>query len=158
MLRRGVVLEDRTMNESERQAMMHAMMEQFFGGMGAEEKKEMLATMMGKMTEGMDMNEMMPTMMMSGGGGCDGESHGGMQGMMSGMTPGGAEQPMPEMMLKMMMPHCIGMMLPAIDPDKRSEVATAILSTIVEKGTVGMSDEQRRSFLAVMGDVLAPST
>lgn len=144
------------MNESERQAMMHAMMEQFFGGMGTEEKKEMLATMMGKMTEGMDMQEMMPTMMMGmmSGGGCCGESHGRMQDMMSGMKQGVAEQPMPEMMLKMMMPHCIGMMLPAIDPDKRGEVVATILSAIVEKGAVGMSAEQRQSFLETLGDVL----
>ena len=149
----GVMAKDGSMNEGDRQAMMHSMMEQLFSGMGADEKKEMLASMMGRMTEGLDMKEMMPGMMM---------------GMMSGgagagsgkMMPCGPEQQMPqmpEMMLKTMMPHCIEMMLPAIDPNKRSEVAAAILSAIVEKGSVGMSDEQVRSFLKTLDEVLKPS-
>jgi hypothetical protein len=65
---------------------------------------------------------------------------------------------MPEMMLKMMMPHCIGMMLPAIDPDKRDEIAATILSAIVEKGTVGMSYEQIRAFHNTLDKVLKSST
>ncbi len=133
------------MNESERKAMMKSMMEQFFGGMSADEKKEMCATMMGKMTEGLDMMEMMPRMMM---------------GMMSGSMQGAPDQKMPqmpEMMLTKMMPHGIGMMLPAIDPNQRSEVAAAILSAIVEKGTAGMSDQQKRTFLDRLGEVLTAS-
>jgi hypothetical protein len=61
------------------------------------------------------------------------------------------------MMLKTMMPHCIGMMLPSIDPDRRGEVAIAILSAIVEKGSVGMSEEQVRSFLKGLDEVLQPA-
>ncbi|MGI9384180.1 MAG: hypothetical protein ACR2PO_13580 [Methyloligellaceae bacterium] len=154
------MMEQSSMNEGERQAMMHSMMEQFFGGMGADEKKDMCATMMGKMTEGLDMKEMMPKLMMgmmSGGGG---DGPGKMQDMMAKMKQGGAEQhmsQMPEMMLTTMMPHCIGMMLPAIDPDKRGEAASAILSAIVEKGSVSMSDEQMRSFLKALDEVLNPS-
>ena len=86
------------------------------------------------------------------------ENH--MEGMMSKMMQGGPEQhmaQMPEMMLKTMMPHCIGMMLPAIDPEKRGDIAAGILSTIVEKGSVGLSDEQMRSFLKALDDVLNPS-
>jgi len=157
----GVITEDGSMNEGERQAMMKSMMEQFFGGMGAAEKKEMLATMMGKMTEGLDMKEMMPKMMMGMMSGSAGDGPGKMKDMMSKMKPGGPEQhmsQMPEMMLKTMMPHCIGMMLPAIDPDKRGEVSAAILSAIVEKGSVGMSDKQMRSFLTALDEVLNPST
>ena len=60
------------MDKDERQAMMKSMMEQCFGGMGADEKKEMCATMMGKMTEGLDMKEMMPKMMMGMMSGCAG--------------------------------------------------------------------------------------
>ena len=59
-------------------------------------------------------------------------------------------------MLKMMMPHCIGMMLPAIDADKRSEVATSILSAIVEKGALGMSEEQSKAFHRSLNEVLNP--
>jgi Na+/citrate or Na+/malate symporter len=153
--------EDGSMNEGERQAMMQTMMEQFFGGMGADEKKEMCATMMGKMTEGLDMKEMMPKMMMGMMSGGAGDGPGKMQDMMHKMMQGGHEQQMsqmPEMMLKTMMPHCIGMMLPAIDPDKRGEVAAAILSVIVEKGSVGLSDHQMRSFLKALDEVLNPST
>ena len=58
------------------------------------------------------------------------------------------------MMLKTMMPHCIGMMLPAIDPDKRGEVAAAILSAIVDTGSVGMSDKQNQSFRRALEDIV----
>ena len=145
------------MNKDERQAMMKSMMEQFFSGMGAEEKKDMCATMMGKMTEGLDMKEMMPKMMMGMMSGGAGDGPGKMQDMMAKMKQGGHEQQMaqmPEMMLRSMMPHCIGMMLPAVEPDKRGEVAAAILSAIVEKGSVGMSDQQMRSFVDALDEVL----
>lgn len=134
------------MHENERKAMMESMMGQFFGSMSAEEKKEMCATMMGKMTEGLDMTEIMPKMMM---------------GMMSRSAHGGPEQKMlqmPELMLTKMMPHGIGIMLPTIDPDKRGEAATAILSAIVEKGSAGMSGEQKRVFLDRLNKVLNAST
>jgi len=148
------------MNKDERRTMMKSMMEQVFGGMGADEKKEMCATMMGKMTEGLDMKEMMPQMMMGMMSGGAGDGPGKMQDMMAKMKQGGAEQQisqMPEMMLKSMMPHCIGMMLPATDPDKRGEVAAALLSAVVEKGSVGLSDDQMRSFLDSLDEVLNPS-
>lgn len=145
------------MNEAERQTMMKSMMEQLFGGMGVNEKKEVCTTMMDKMTEGLDMKEMMSKMMMGMMSGAVGDCPGKMQEMMVKKMQGGPEQKMsqmPEMMLKMMMPHCVGMMLPALDADKRSEVATAILSAIVEKGTVGMSDEQTKGFLHDLDKVL----
>ena len=148
------------MSQGDRQAMMRSMMEQMFGGMGADEKKDMLATMMGRMTEGLDMKQMMPKMMMGMMSGGAGEGAQGMPEMMDKMMRGGPEQhmsQMPEMMLKTMMPHCIGMMLPAIDPDKRGEVAAAILSAVVEKGSIGLSDAQMRSFLEALDDVLNPS-
>ena len=150
-----------SMNKDERQAMMGSMMEKFFGGMGADEKKEMCAALMGKMTEGLDMKEMMPKMMMGMMSGGMGDGPGAMQDKMAKMMQGGPEQhmsQMPEMMLKSMMPHCIGMMLPAIDPDKRGEAAAGILSAIVEKGSAGMSDEQKRNYLKVLEGVLHPST
>jgi hypothetical protein len=77
--------------------------------------------------------------------------------MMGQMKQGGSEQSMPEMMLKMMMPHCIGMMLPGIDPDKRGEIAATILSAIVDKGTAGLSDEQKKSFLETIKKAIEPS-
>ena len=131
-----------SMDKGDRQAMMGSIMEQFFAGVDADEKKEMCSAMMG---------------MMSGGAG---NSPGAMQDKMSKMMSGGPEQhmsQMPEVMLKSMMPHCIGMMLPAIEADKRGEAAVGILSAIVEKGTVGMSDDQRQSFHKALEDVLSPS-
>jgi hypothetical protein len=52
------MIENDSMIEGDRRAMMRAMMEQFFSGMGPDEKKEMFVTMMGKMTEDIDMKEM----------------------------------------------------------------------------------------------------
>ncbi|UCH73708.1 MAG: hypothetical protein JSU82_15485 [Rhodospirillales bacterium] len=148
-----------SVTKAERQTMMKSIMEQFFGGMGTDEKKEMCATMMGKMTEGLDMKEMMPRMMMGMMSGGAGGGAGKISEMMPRKMSAGAEQQtfqMPEMMLRTMMPHCIGMMLPAIDPEKRGEVAAAILSAIVDKGSVGMSDEQLQSFRRALEDVVRP--
>ena len=95
--------------------------------------------MMGKMMQGgsqHSMPEMMP--------------------MMGQMQQGGAEQSMPGMMLETMMPHCIGMMLPGIDPDKRGEAAAAIIAAIVDKGTAGLSDEQKKSFLEAIKKAIEP--
>ena len=146
-----------SMSKDDRRAMMQSMMEQIFGGMSLADKKEMCATMMSKMTEGVDMKKMMPDMMSKGTEG----GQAGMPDMMSKMMQGGHHQQMsqmPEMMLKMMMPHCIGMMLPSIDPDKRGEVAGAILSAIVDKGCSGMSEAQGRSFRQDLNDILNPKT
>jgi hypothetical protein len=149
MKRRGGMMEVGSMNEAERRAMMKSMMEQLFGGMGVDEKKEMCATMMEKMTGGLDMKDIMPKMMMGMMSGSAGNSSGEMQGGPAHQMSG-----MPEMMLKTMMPHCIGMMLPEIALDKRGEVAAAILAPIVEKGTAGMSDEQTKAFYKALDKVL----
>lgn len=149
------MMDTTSMNKDDRQAMMKSMMEQFFGGMGADEKKEIRATMIGKMTESLDMKEMMPKMMMGMISGGDGS--GGMPDMMQS-GPDQHKGQMPEMMLKTMMPHCIGMMLPAIEPDKRGEVVAAILTAIVEKGTIDMSEDQAKAFLKALEEVLNPST
>jgi hypothetical protein len=122
------------MDTGKRKEMMHSMMEQMFGGMSANEKKDMCAAMMGKMTEDLDVKEMMAKM--EGGGG---EQHMGQ---------------MPEMMLKMMMPHCIGMMLPAMEANKRGEAAAAIVSALAEKGTSGMTEEQGQAFLNTLRDAV----
>ena len=51
--------ENDSMNEGDRQSMMRSMMERVFSGMGSGEEKEMFATMMGKMSEDIDVKEMM---------------------------------------------------------------------------------------------------
>ena len=103
------------------------------------------------------MMEMMPKMMSQ----CGDQDFGKMQGMMAKMkegSPEADESQMPEMMLTMMVPHCIEMMMPRIAADKRGEVAAALLSMIVAKGSDGMSGEQTRTFLKVLEEVLNPST
>ncbi|WP_299397804.1 hypothetical protein [Pelagibius sp.] len=146
------------MDQGERQAMMKSMMEQCFGGMDAKEKKEMCAAMMGKMTEGLDMKEMMPMMMgMMSGGAAGGAEEKQSAGEAPQTMQGGPAQhmsQMPEMMLKSMMPHCIGMMLPAMAPEKRGEAAASILSAIVEKGATGMTEDQKRSLHDSLQEVL----
>lgn len=144
------------MNQAEQQAMMQSMIENFFKGLSVDDKKQMCATMMGKLTEGLDMQAMMPKMMMgmmAGGEGGPGKMHEMMAEKMQAGS-GQAMPPMPEMMLKTMMPHCIGMMLPSIEADQRGEAAAAILSALLEKGSSGMSDAQKQSFRERLEDVL----
>ena len=146
------------MDREERRSAMKLMMEQMFGGMDLDEKKEMCAAMMSKMTEGVDMKELMPKMMMAGMSGEKGAEFQKMHSMMSGEAggnPEGGMPAMPEMMLKMMMPHCIGMMLPAMDPEKRSEAATAIVSAVAENGTKSMSEEQKKAYMEALRGALA---
>ena len=126
-------------SKEERHAMMNSMMEQFFGGMSADEKQEMCATMMGMMSDS------------------SGNTSGGMADMTSKTMHCGCGQHMPQMMLEQMMPHCIAMMLPMIEPDKRGEIGAAILSALIETGSVGMSDEQMRAFLKALDDVMNPA-
>ncbi len=109
------------------------------------------------------MMEMMPKMMQGMMSQCCGEGSdkmAEMQGMMAKMKEGGPEghmAQMPEMMLNMMLPHCIEMMLPKIDPDKRGAAAAGILSKIIEKGSEGMSDEQAQAFRKALDEVVNPS-
>jgi hypothetical protein len=91
-------MEDDSMNEAERQATMRSMMEQCFGDMATSEKKEMLATMMGKMTEGLGMKVMMPKFMMGMMSRGADEGSGNMQEKMSKMMQAGPEQHMSQML------------------------------------------------------------
>lgn len=144
------------MSSERMENMMPEMMDKMLGGMSTDDKKEMMMGMMGKMCEGVDMKEMMPMMMgkmMQGG---SQHSMPETMPMMGQMKQGGAEQSMPGTMLETMMPHCIGMMLPGIDPDKRGEAAATIVAAIVDKGTAGLSDEQKKSFLEAIKRAIEP--
>jgi len=134
------------MNREEMQSMMPKMMEKMFSNMTADDKKEMMMGMMAKMKEGIDMKEMMPKMMMGMMSAKEGE--GSMKEMMAKMMHGGEEQEsmMPEMMLKGMMPHCIKMMMPAISKDKRADLVSGLISTIMAQASSGMSDEEKANF------------
>lgn len=151
----GLMME-RTSKE-DKEAMMDSMMEKFFADITPEEKQKMMSEMMPKMMEGMDMMDMMPRMMMGMMSGTEGNPSEGMQGIMSSMMQGESRMNMADMMCKMM-PNCIGMMLPSIDVEKRSEAASTILSAIIENGTKGMTGAQKESFYEVLGEVLHPAT
>ena len=144
------------MMTNEQRASMESMMDKCFGAMGKDDKKQMLHSMMGKMTEGMDMKDMMPMMMgmMSGG---DSPCAGGMSDMMGDKMKGMAGpkmQAMPEMMLGQMMPHCLGMMLPMIEAERRGDLAANLVSALLEKGMDGMSEDEKRAYREKLGDVL----
>ena len=123
-----------------------AMMDKFFADMTADDKQKMMAEMMPKMMEGMDMKEMMPQMMMSmmGGGG---EREGP---MMSKMMEGGDETgtPMMASMMLTMMPQCLEMVLPETPKKERWDYVLKMVSTLVEHGSVGMSEEEKGEFVA----------
>lgn len=136
------------MNKEEMQSMMPEMMDKMFSGMTADDKKEMMLGMMAKMKEGVDMKEMMPKMMMGMMSAQEGK--GGMKEMVAKMMHNGEdkESMMPEMMLKGMMPHCIKMMMPAIPKEKRAELVSNMVSTLMEQAYSGMSDEEKATFEA----------
>lgn len=134
------------MSKEDKEAMMGRMMDKFFADMTADDKKKMMAEMMPKMMEGIDMMEMVPKMMM---GMMGGEDKGGMMGMMSKMKEGGKEMGMPMMpqMMKEMMPHCLTMILPIMPQEKRIEFVLQMITTLVEEGSAGMSDEEKKDFV-----------
>lgn len=148
----GLMME--RMSKEDKESMMDSMMEKFFADITPEEKQHMMAEMMPKMMEGMSMAEMMPKMMMGMMSGAGGDGQAGMEGTMGKMMGGGSGHGMQEMMLKKMMPNCIQMMLPAIDAEERGEVAAEIVSALVNKGTEGMSEQQKSAFRKKLDETL----
>src|SRR5512136_1514064 len=137
-----------SMSEEDKQAMMPKLMEKFFAGMTAEDKQSMMEQMMPKMMEGINMAEMMPRMMMGMMG------HGGKSGPKPPGPPhatGGRHSDGPPMMghmMTQMMPGCVDMMLPGIPKEERTEFVLQMISTLMEKGSVGMSEEEKSSLVA----------
>lgn len=119
------------MNKEEKEEMMGKMMEKFFAGMTAEDKQKMMEQMMPKMMEGINMMDMMPKMMM---------------GMMSRGEK--ADMPMMPQMMPEMMPYCLGKVLPSMPKEKRVDFALKIVTSVVEQGCVGMSNEEKANFVA----------
>jgi hypothetical protein len=103
---------------------------------------------MDEMMEGVNMMEMMPKMMMGMMGG--GEKGGGMMGMMSQMMSGGQGKgtPMMPRMMTQMMPHCLNMMLPGVPREERVDFVLNMITTLMEQGSVGMSEEEKSEFVA----------
>jgi hypothetical protein len=144
------------MNKEEMQSMMREIMDKMFTNVSVDDRKEMMISMLDKMREGINMKEMMPKMMM--GMMSAEEGKGGMKEMMAKMMQGSEEHEsmMPEMMLKGMMPHCIKMMMPAIPKDKRADLVSSMVSTLMEQASSGMSDEEKATLVAkVVGTIKA---
>lgn len=136
------------MSKEEKEEMMNKMMDKFFADFTAEDKQKMMEEMMPKMMEGVNMMDMMPKMMMSMTGKDKRES--GMMGMMSKMM-GSCEEMDSTMMSQMMtetMPKCLDMMLPAIPKEERKGFVVKMVTILAEKGSVGMSDEEKKEFVA----------
>ncbi len=131
------------MSKKEKEEMMGRMMDKFFADMTAEDKKKMMAEMMPKMMMGM-----------MGGGEGDCCTLGTMSEMMEGQKE--VEMPMmPKMMIEMM-PHCLTMILPNLPKEKRIDFVLKMVATLVEQSCVGMSEEEKKDFLAkVVGKVRA---
>jgi hypothetical protein len=123
------------MSKEEKEEMMGKMMERFFANMTAEDKEKMMEAMMPKMMMGM-MGE--------------GEGECGPMEMMSKMMEGGQEGEMPMMpqMMMEMMPHCIKMMLPDVPIEKRIDFVLTMVTTLMEQGCIGMSNEEKTDFVA----------
>jgi len=123
-------------------------MDKFFAGMTAEDKQRMMEQMMPKMMEGINMAEMMPQMMMGmmGHRGKAAPKPQGAPHSMGGRHPNGP--PMMGHMMTQMMPGCVDMMLPGMPKEERTEFVLQMISTLMEKGTEGMSEEEKSSLVA----------
>ena len=117
------------MSKAEKQAMMAKAMGQIFDDMTMDDKKKMMGELMPKMMEGINMMEMMPKMMMN----MMGEGKGGMMEMMMGM-----------------MPQCLTMMLPNMAQEKRRDFVLIMITTLVEQGCAGMSEEDTKGFVEMV--------
>lgn len=123
-----------SMSQEDKQAMMAKMMEKFFAGMTAEDKQRM-------------MEQMMPKMMgMMGHGGKPGPRPPRAPHAMGGHHPDGP--PMMGHMMTQMMPGCVDMMLPGMPKEERTEFVLDMISRLMEKGTAGMSEEEKSGLVA----------
>lgn len=75
------------------------------------------------------------------------ESNSEMMAMMSEMMEGCG----PQMMMDMM-PHCVGMVVQKVPREKRTEFVLNMVGTLVERGTTGMSEQERKEFFAKVAE------
>ncbi|MFC2058749.1 hypothetical protein ACFLTS_03780 [Chloroflexota bacterium] len=137
------------MSKEDKESMMGKMMEKFFAGMTVEDKQKMMMEMMPKMMEGVNLMDIMPQMMMGmmGGGGEKGSDKMGMMSRMMGGRQETSAGMMPNMMINMM-PKCLDMMIPSIGKQERCDFVLDMVTTLVERGSEGMSDEEKKDFVA----------
>jgi hypothetical protein len=130
------------MDKVQMQSAMHEKMREMCARMSSDEKTDMMMSMMEKMKENIDFDQMMSKI------GTD-DGPGGMKDMMGKMMQGGEgdHAMMAEMMLKAMMPHCITMMMPKVSKDKRADLASDLIATIVKQATDGMTEAEKAAFV-----------
>jgi hypothetical protein len=61
----------------------------------------------------------------------------------------------PEMIMEMMpqmMPHCLGMLLPVMSKEERTDFVLRMVATLMEHGCAGLSDAERRDFMAKLAE------
>ena len=115
-------------SSEDKKNMMDSMMNKFFGEMSVDDKKQMMVEMMPRMMGGIDMQEMMPQMMMSMMGDEIGE--GGKLGMISKM-----------------MSECVDTMFPKMAQEERSEFVTNLVIKMVKQGLDGLSEQEKEEWL-----------
>ncbi len=142
----------RDMSQEEKQKMMKRMMDKFFGDMTPEDKQKMMEEMMPRMMEGVDIMEMMPKIMQNmiggGKGGCE-----EMMGMMSRMMEKGKQGEISYLMTEMM-PQCLKMVLSRVPKEKRIDFALNMVTTLIEEGSTGMSEEEKKDFVAKVAETI----
>ncbi|MFQ5991905.1 MAG: hypothetical protein ACE5NA_05655 [Nitrospiraceae bacterium] len=75
------------------------------------------------------------------------ESNSEMMAMMSEIMEGCG----PQMMMDMM-PHCVGMVVQKVPSEKRTEFVLKLVGTLVERGSTGMSEQEKREFFAKVAE------
>ncbi|MDH3241584.1 MAG: hypothetical protein OEO83_13065 [Alphaproteobacteria bacterium] len=130
------------MDKEQMLSAMHEKMRGMCASMSSDEKTDMMMSMMEKMKENIDFEQMMSKMNADDG-------PGGMKEMMADLLQGGEghDGKMPEMMLRAMMPHCITMMMPKVSKDKRADVASGLIAAVVEQATKDMTAEEKAAFV-----------
>ena len=116
------------MSSEDKKNMMDSMMNKFFGEMNVDDKKQMMVEMMPRMMGGIDMQEMMPKMMMSMMG--DDLGEGGKMGMISKM-----------------MSECVDTMFPKMANQERTEFVSDLLIKMVKQGLDGLSEPEKGEWL-----------
>jgi len=104
--------------------MMDRMMGFMMGRMSKEEKGEMMDRMMGNFFADMtaeDKRKIMEAMMPR---------------MMEGIN------------MMEMMPQCLNVMLPKMPQEKRIDFVLKMIATLMEQGSAGLSEEERKDFMA----------
>lgn len=76
-----------------------------------------------------------------------------MEEMMVRMKEFCGQGKMAEMMVEMM-PHCLSMLLPSVPKEKRTDFVVQMVGVLLEQGSAGMSEAERREFVAKIAETV----